>query len=230
MIDTSMHIVFDLDDTLYPEIDYSRSALKFVGDLVEAAFTEKNVTTFLFQKFEDGERDAIGVLWAERGLPNSLKSQVLTAMHGHRPEIELPPSSVKILKVLAERRIQWSILTDGRSLTQRRKIEALGLTGASGIYISEERGVSKPGLRAFTQIMDNQPEAKTFCHVADNPEKDFVTPNALGWNTVMLVDCDHNIHPQNGNVPSAFRAKLEVRELTELLEAEWPGVRKAKEI
>lgn len=216
MFDSSVHLVFDLDDTLYPEIDYARSALTFAGRLVEAAYSVENAASFLLQAFEDGHRDAIGELWGAWRLPQTARTDVIAAMRGHRPVITLPRASAKILESLLLRGIKWSILTDGRSLTQRRKIEALGLKGASGIYISEERGVGKPTLKAYTQIVDDNPCAHSFCYIADNPVRDFVTPNALGWNTIMLRDRGQNIHPQNLNVPKAFRALVEISSLAEM--------------
>lgn len=217
MINPSIHVVFDLDDTLYPEIDYARSALAFTGTLIEAAFGVDDAVSFLLQAFESGERDAIGALWKARGLPEAARSDVIATMRGHRPSIALPRASAETLTALSARGIRWSILTDGRSLTQRRKIEALGLTGASGIYISEERGVSKPALKAYTQIVEDHPDAQGFCYIADNPAKDFVTPNALRWTTVMLIDHGDNMYAQDIDVPENFRASLQIKNLTELL-------------
>lgn len=217
MIDPSIHVVFDLDDTLYPEIEYARSALAFAGSLVKAAFAVDDATSFLCQALEKRERDAIGTLWKTRGLPEAAKSDVIAAMRAHRPDIYLPRASAKTLQALSTQNIKWSVLTDGRSLTQRLKIEALGLKEASGIYISEERGVEKPALKAYNQIVDDHPYAHGFCYIADNPAKDFVTANALGWKTVMLRDHGQNIHPQNIEVPGAFRAHFEITKLTEVL-------------
>lgn len=217
MFDSSVHLVFDLDDTLYPEVDYARSALTFVGRLVETAFSVENASSFLLQAFEDGHPDAIGALWTAHALPQAARTDVIAAMRGHRPVIDLPRASAEVLKALRLRGIKWSILTDGRSLTQRRKIAALGLTGASGIYISEERGVRKPELKAYLQIVNDQTDACKFCYIADNPAKDFIVPNALGWNTIMLRDRGQNIHPQILNVPKVFRAQVEVSTLAEIL-------------
>jgi putative hydrolase of the HAD superfamily len=214
-----VHLVFDLDDTLYPEIDYAYSALAFAAGLVEAAFGVDKAAAFLRQAFDNGQHDAIGALWAAEALPNAALSDVIAAMRGHRPAIDLPRDSAETLTALALQGIKWSILTDGRSLTQRRKIEALGLTGASQIYISEERGFEKPALEAFLQIMGDQPDAHNFWYIADNPAKDFVTANALGWNTIMLRDRGQNIHPQDVDVPKAFRAHVEISELNEILTA-----------
>lgn len=216
MFDASVHLVFDLDDTLYPEIDYARSALTFAGRLVESTFAMDNAASFLLQAFEDGQRDAIGALWAARALPQAARADVIAAMRGHSPAIDLPLDSAETLTALAQKGVKWSILTDGRSLTQRRKIEALGLMGASAVYISDERGVGKPALKAYTQIVDDQPDACKFCYIADNPAKDFVTPNALGWNTIMLRNRGQNIHPQDLDVPKAFRAQIEINSLREI--------------
>jgi hypothetical protein len=53
-------------------------------------------------------------------------------------------------------------------------------------------------------------------YTADNPAKDFVTPKALGWNTMMLRDRGQNIHPQDVDVPKAFYADVEISDLTEI--------------
>lgn len=216
MIDKSIHVVFDLDDTLYSEIDYVRSALAFVGSLVEDTFAVNDASLFLYQAFEIEKSNTIDALWKARGLPEAAKLDVITAMRGHEPKINLPLASAKTLQTLSEQNIKWSVLTDGRSLTQRRKLKALGIEGASGIYISEERGVSKPALKTFTQIVDDHPDARGFAYIADNPLKDFVTANALGWKTAMLRDRGDNIHPQDIEVPDFFRAHVEIDELTEI--------------
>ena len=217
MYNPSVHFVFDLDDTLYNEIDYARSALAFAGGLIEAAFQLENAASFLVESFENGLYDPIGALWKKYALPTAARSDVIAAMRGHLPTIDLPQDSVEALTGLEPQGIKWSLLTDGRSLTQRMKIEALGLTNVSGVYISEERNVGKPELGAYSQIANDQPDACEFWYISDNPAKDFVVPNALGWKTIMLRDRGQNIHPQNINVPKAFRAQVEISCLTEIL-------------
>ena len=217
MSDPSVHLVFDLDDTLYNEVDYSRSALAFAGGLIEEAFKVDDAASFLLKAFDNGQSDAIGALWQTYALPHAACNDVIAAMRGHKPAIDLPQDSVEALTGLEPRGIKWSLLTDGRSLTQRLKIEALGLTICSGVYISEERDVRKPELEAYSQIIDDQPDACKFWYIADNPAKDFVVPNVLGWNTLMLRDRGQNIHPQNINVPEAFKAQAEISSLTEIL-------------
>ena len=44
--------------------------------------------------------------------------------------------------------------------------------------------------------MDAFPERKGFVYVGDNPTKDFIAPNKLGWDTYCLKQDKQNIHPQ----------------------------------
>ena len=217
MCDSSVHLVFDLDDTLYDEVNYARSALAFAGGLIEASFQLKNAASSLLEAFDNGQHDAIGALWKTHALPPTARSDVIAAMRGHQPTIDLPPDSAEALTGLETQGIKWSILTDGRSLTQRLKIKALGLTNYSSLYISEEREIRKPELKAYSQIADDQPGACKLWYIADNPAKDFAVPNALGWNTIMVRDRGQNIHPQNIDVPEAFRAQVEISHLAEII-------------
>ena len=44
--------------------------------------------------------------------------------------------------------------------------------------------------------MNRYPECQDFTYVGDNLKKDFIAPNALGWQTVCLKDDGRNIHRQ----------------------------------
>jgi putative hydrolase of the HAD superfamily len=41
--------------------------------------------------------------------------------------------------------------------------------------------------------MEAHPAAARFLYVGDNPDKDFLAPNRLGWTTVMVRD-ERNLH------------------------------------
>ena len=64
------------------------------------------------------------------------------------------------------------------------------------LYISEEYSSKKPEDNRFRQIMDDF-DASNFVYVADNPEKDFLGPNQLGWKTIGVRNSGSNIHEQN---------------------------------
>jgi putative hydrolase of the HAD superfamily len=44
-------------------------------------------------------------------------------------------------------------------------------------------------------VMNNK-NAENFIYIADNPNKDFITPNKLGWTTICLLDRGQNVHEQ----------------------------------
>lgn len=200
-----MHIVFDLDDTLYPEADYAHSALRCFAETAAALYGTPVVAEDLIAGFEAGEKDAVGKACRQAGLADAARGELLALMRAHRPAITLPPDSREALARLAARTLPYSILTDGRSLTQRQKIHALGLAGYAGLFISAETGREKPDPRAYLAVAALHSAGECFVYIGDNPAKDFFAPNALGWQTVMIRDRGRNIHPQTP-VPSRLHA------------------------
>jgi putative hydrolase of the HAD superfamily len=110
------------------------------------------------------------------------------------------------------------ILTDGRSITQRLKLHALGLSHLKA-YISEEWASEKPDDRRFRQIMVDF-QAASYVYVADNPRKDFVAPNLLDWLTVGLRASGKSIHSQDcEGLPSGYSPRKWIRGWDELMES-----------
>lgn len=218
MGEAAVHVVFDLDDTLYGERDYVHSALDFVGQLVAQLYGLAAATSELRRLHSAGDPAPLQTLWSDQALPAEALADCIAAMRAHRPKITLRDDAKAVIAALASRGIQWSILTDGRSVTQRQKIKALGLDRkASRIYISQERGVAKPALAAFTQIERDFCDIMKFLYVADNPAKDFSAPNELGWMTFMLLDNGLNIHKQDNGLSGSLKAKATIESLPELL-------------
>lgn len=190
----SSHTVFvlDLDDTLYPEIDYQTS-----GYLEVCRWLEEISGISLAQDLvilrERNEPDVLAALCELAALPLVIKESLLWMYRIHVPKISLSASVTAFLQILRERH-QVAILTDGRSVTQRQKIKALGLTDIP-VYISEEYSSEKPSPYRFELIMKEIP-ANRYIYIGDNPRKDFVAPNALGWLTFCLRDQGKNIHSQ----------------------------------
>lgn len=101
---------------------------------------------------------------------------------------------------MKEGRVRIGLITDGRSVQQRNKIEVLGLKrwiDEEDIVISEEFGSEKPALENYAYFMKRYLKCHDFTYVGDNLKKDFIAPNSLGWMTVCLKDDGRNIHKQN---------------------------------
>ena len=117
----------------------------------------------------------------------------------HRPDIHLEEDVVTTLDALKTSGCTMALITDGRSVQQRNKIAALGLNrwiADEDIVVSEEIGSEKPDEANYRRIMNRHPDADRFFYIGDNPKKDFIAPNRLGWTTICLLDNGENIHPQ----------------------------------
>jgi putative hydrolase of the HAD superfamily len=189
-------IVFDLDDTLYKEIDFLRSAYRAIAcRLQDVGATDAYPQMMAWYAARQNVFDELRAAYRL----NVSKSDLLQWYRDHVPQIALSDGAEVLLKKLIASGHQVGLITDGRTITQRHKISALGLLRylePHDILISEEFGSEKPDVRNYQYFMDAYPQSE-FVYVGDNPAKDFVTPNRLGWATIGLLDDGRNIHPQN---------------------------------
>lgn len=210
-------IVFDLDDTLYKEIDFWHSGMKAVARAAASAADAPGLYARMMSA-PDPLADAITVASAESGIPEKTLVDVYRC---HRPEITLDPEAAYVLATLRDRGQRLALITDGRSRTQRAKIDALGLARFipdSRISISEEVGDTKKSPLPFERLMSLNPSEKEWTYVGDNPEKDFFHPNRLGWDTVMLDDNGRNIFWQSLAPGGEYAAKHRITTLLSLLD------------
>ena len=213
-LDERSVLVLDLDDTLFDERDYVHSGLRAVGQLVRSLYGEE-VAEDLVSSYESGTTDTFGELCTRLGLPSEVKPQLLAEYRNHAPSIAFRPGAAKLIDGARSAGAGIAVITDGRSVTQRQKLRALGLLGALDyVGISEEVGVGKPETRAFVQVMNLFP-GRRCCYVGDNPAKDFIAPNSLGWLTIGVRNprgIHHGSHGSPATAPSSW-----VEALTDLV-------------
>lgn len=205
VITPDMIVVFDLDDTLYKEIDFVDSGFRHV-------LRELGLDESLVQQMRDWLVDGQSVFGelakASMQAADVGESRLVELYRNHMPEIKLDTGTRKTLDYLKKSQPGVALITDGRSVTQRNKIEALGLNGYFDIIqISEETGFTKPHPHNFEQIVAYFGSDSLYCYVADNPKKDFIAPSELGWLSVMLKDDGRNVHSQ---VPGIQRSMVQI--------------------
>ena len=209
-------IVFDLDDTLYPEREYIQSGICYVIRFVQDLY---NKTTYLPSlNIEDlaASNDFIQKIIEAYKLPETVKESLLWIYRVHKPSIKIKPQVSKLIASLTASCKAVIILTDGRSVTQRLKIESLGLSHLPA-YISEEYFLEKPSPDRFLKIM-NEFNCKNYVYVADNPQKDFLAPNSLAWMTIGLKGHQNNIYSQNlDKLPKEYWPNIWIDSLSDLL-------------
>ncbi len=203
-----MVVVFDLDDTLFPEMDFVRSAYREIA---------RCKGFYLLSRMLEAAspREAFD----STGLPIE---KLLAIYRNHYPDISLPWYSLYTLASLKRQGCTLGLVTDGRSVTQRHKIEALGLhrfINDDMIFISEEIGSEKISGEAFRTIMAKNGKEESYIYVGDNPKKDFIQGNRLGWTTVCLLGGagGEGIFSQEfSTFPKGNLPKMSIRCMTEL--------------
>lgn len=182
-------VIFDLDDTLYPEKMYVRSGYKAVARYLGRPDAE----TRLWELFMDG-KPAIDCYLAEQGLLDE-KTACITTYRKHVPEIELYPKVRELLQNLKRKNIKVGIITDGRVEGQNNKIDALGLRElVDDIIITDELGgeqFRKPCDTAYRIIQRRwKLPFEELVYVGDNVGKDFVAPRSLGMCSIWFDNAD----------------------------------------
>ncbi|HEU4904274.1 MAG TPA: HAD family hydrolase [Flavisolibacter sp.] len=189
--------VFDLDDTLYPEIDYLKSAYSTISsklrpytgvalydEMLVRYHKKENVFQWIAETYRDAQPD-ISFDW------------LLAEYREHYPSIQLNAGTKAFLKKVKDLSIRSGLITDGRSVTQRNKIKALGIEQCfADIIISEEFGSAKPDEKNYLYFQKKYPGCD-FYFFGDNTAKDFIVPAKLGWTTVCLKNTGRHIHPQH---------------------------------
>jgi len=187
-------IVFDLDDTLYPERDYVLSGFRAV-----AAWAEPNLGIPAEQGFaemqallDQGVRGEIFNRWLERHglLDGASVAHLVELYRQHEPKISLFPEVTSLLRSL---RTQYclGLVTDGYREVQQRKLAALNLAGYfDAVVFADEwgRGAWKPSPVPFYAVLERlghlSPAESVY--VADNPAKDFLGARRVGMATVRV--------------------------------------------
>lgn len=208
-------VVFDLDDTLYDELAFVSSGFRAVAAGLRCAFGI-DCSGLLEERFNARQlTDAFQCVAERFGLPTDSVALMVSTYRDHVPDIGLRKGIVELLTDLKHRDGVLACITDGRSVTQRNKLDALGLSKAFDlVLISEETGHGKPDEHSYREVM-RQVSANEYWYVGDNPAKDFVAPNALGWRTVQ-VECELNVQAGIAPVvPVGYAAEVRCR-VTEL--------------
>jgi putative hydrolase of the HAD superfamily len=204
-------VIFDLDDTLYDEIEYCRSGFTsvsgFLANLPESP-TARRIFDCLWKQFTAGNRtktfnsalDQLGISYDDKFIDELIK-----VYRNHVPKITLPADSKDILDRL-NGRYMLALLTDGFLPAQRLKVQALGIEKYFNcIVYTEELGRDcwKPSPVGFEKVMEIlNVEPRAAAYVADNVKKDFIAPNKLGFMTVQIIR-PARIHTESAEEPDS---------------------------
>lgn len=189
-------VVFDLDDTLYDEIDYCKSGFSAVAEFLSSlpqAPSAQHISDALWQQFASGNRTRTFNTALDElsfSYDDNLIARLIEVYRNHTPKITLPQDSRDVLNEL-KTKYTLALLTDGFLPAQRLKVQALEIKDFfQCIVYTEELGREhwKPSPAGFEKIMQTlNVRPDNVVYVADNEKKDFIAPNKLGFSTIQLT-------------------------------------------
>lgn len=222
-------IVFDLDDTLYPERDYVLSGFHAVAVWAETALgiPAEQCFTELTSLFEQGVRSDTFNRWlAAHSLSHyNLVAELVTVYREHQPQLAPLPNVPKLLRSL-HHHYRLGLVSDGYLGVQQRKLAALNLADYfDAVIFSDQLGREawKPSTKPFKAVLKQLAvRATKAVYIADNPAKDFLGARRVGMFTVWVRRPDGEYADLTPPTPH-HTPDLTIRTLAELeqLLVEW---------
>jgi putative hydrolase of the HAD superfamily len=187
-------VLFDLDDTLYPERQFVdggfRAVARFLAPLTgEPARTLASRLRALHER--DGRGRLFDTLLGELGHPadTDLVLACLLTYRTHRPRLTPFPGVLEMLDAVRATEIPIGLVSDGNSAVQRRKLAALpGVNRRLDVVVlTDELGpaFAKPspaGFRVACRLLAVEPSRAVY--VGNDPRKDFAGARAGGLRTI----------------------------------------------
>jgi putative hydrolase of the HAD superfamily len=183
-------VVFDMDDTLYPEAEFVASGFRAVAHYLTTEYGCRFADiydTMMTLLEREGRRSVFPVV-IERFLKSQVAIQELVQVYRqHSPRIQLFSEAESLLRSLRDS-CRLGVITDGLPEVQKRKVQALNLEPrVDAIVYTWEYGKEKPHPSGFLMMAARLgvPACRTIV-VGDNPEKDSRGALAAGMKSAWL--------------------------------------------
>ena len=215
-------VVFDMDDTLYAERDFAHAGFAAAGRWAETTLGIQGLGADMTRLFGEGQLGKLFATALAAKFPEHTAEHVRQLHEAYRhatPQLELFDDARFALDHYGARG-PLGLITDGTLAMQQRKLAGLRIASHfAHVVFTDALGVGrqyfKPHPRAYemTAAAIGRPGDR-FAYIGDNPAKDFVAPNALGWTTVQVLR-DGGIHDA-GRVVAGGTPRHVVTSLREL--------------
>jgi putative hydrolase of the HAD superfamily len=216
-------VVFDLDDTLYDEVEYCKSGFasvsEFLADLPQMPPAESLFDAFWKQFNAGNHTKTFNAALNELGIgyDDKLIRQLIKVYRNHEPKITLPQESREVLSELGPK-FTLALLTDGFLPSQQLKVQALEIEQYFKCIIYTEqlgREFWKPSPVGFEKLMETlNVKSQSMAYVADNQMKDFIAPNRLGFATIQIIRL-LRLHSESSQEPDSA-AQYTIRQISQL--------------
>lgn len=187
-------VLFDLDDTLYPEHEFVQGGFLAVARFL-APRTARPPDALAARLDALHEREGRGRLFdtllAELGMAGSedLVRACVLVYRTHRPRLSPSPGVVDAITTLRAAGLRTGLVSDGLAGIQHRKLDALRNVARQldVVVMTDELGpgLGKPSpvpFRVACEMLDVQPSDVVY--VGNDPRKDFLGARAAGLRTI----------------------------------------------
>lgn len=218
-------VVFDVDDTLYDQLQAFRQAVwqeidhSIPEEMVKSLYKRsREYSDEVFDKQMSGEWTALQLqtyriikACEDFQIPFSHKQAVgfQKTYLGEQKKIQLFKPMRHLLACLAASHVQLAILTNGETAHQRMKIDQLELSRwipENHVFISGEIGFSKPSLQTFEYIEDQiKINKEETIYIGDSFENDIVGAHHAGWKSIWLNH--RNRQPTQADIKADYEIK-----------------------
>lgn len=187
-----MVIVFDLDETLFNEMDFILGGFRAVADHLSIQFSLNAERIFLELESElkisrSGVFDRF--LKKHNLFRPSLIRECVSLYRYHKPHLSLFPEAAQCLERF--KNVTKYVVTDGNQRVQRSKFYALNLqTIIKKCICTYAYGIKyqKPSPYVFLKICEwERVDPQEVVYIADNPTKDFIGLKPLGFRTIRVL-------------------------------------------
>jgi len=221
-------VIFDLDDTLYPELDFVRSGFKVVSMIIsrDFGFDSNHIYRLLLDLFNEDKKFVFNRLLSELNIYDSeYLDKLIFIYRNHYPNISLYEDAKEILNQFKENYL-LGLITDGSPNTQRLKVKALNIESYFNciIYTGEKgENYKKPSVYPFLDMINClRVKSRETVYVGDNLEKDFKGPKDIGILTIRVLRDDgiykNSIAHKNDFEPDyVINSLLELKEILKIL-------------
>lgn len=190
---SEFRVIFDLDDTLYPESAFARSGFRAAGAWADEEFGVDGMAAEMDRLFSEGHLGPLFRKALARHVPDHADDdleRLVEVYRTHTPDIELFEDAAWALSHYGGE-APIGLITDGTASMQQAKVAALEIASHfSEIVFTDAlggRGFRKPHPQSYEHMERTLGgNGARFVYVGDNPAKDFVTPNARGWISIQI--------------------------------------------
>lgn len=216
-------VIFDLDDTLYDEMQFVRNGFKKVALYISQVYkiNRNKAYNLLIRILHDYGRGKVFDLALSRlGLPvnKQVVAKLVSVYRYNNYKLKPFKGTTRALFHLRRKGYKMALLTDGNCRVQRHKVSLLGIGRFFDCLVySRQYGISceKPSQFIYQKCLKKlEVEPYDAIYVGDNPYKDFIGAKKIGMQTIMIKTGRR----KTAGFPSGYGAEYFVSSMGSILE------------